>query len=49
MTMTENKNIKSSKELKIAIGLPAYNEEKNIGKIVAQLLDKSYSVINTLI
>ena len=43
--MTENKNIKSNKELKIAIGLPAYNEEKNIGKIVAQLLDKSYSVI----
>ncbi len=30
---------------KIAIGLPAFNEEKNIGKIVAQLLEKSYSVI----
>jgi glycosyltransferase involved in cell wall biosynthesis len=37
--MTENKKIK------IAIGLPAFNEEKNIGKIIAQLLDKSYSVI----
>lgn len=37
--MTENK------KMKIAIGLPAFNEEKNIGKIVAQLLDKSYSVI----
>ena len=31
--------------MKIAIGLPAFNEEKNIGKIIAQLLDKSYSVI----
>jgi glycosyltransferase involved in cell wall biosynthesis len=37
--MTENK------KRKIVIGLPAFNEEKNIGKIVAQLLDKSYSVI----
>jgi len=37
--MTENK------KMKIVIGLPAFNEEKNIGKIVAQLLDKSYSVI----
>ena len=30
---------------KIAIGLPAFNEEKNIGRIVAQILEKSYSVI----
>ena len=37
--MTENK------KMKIVIGLPAFNEEKNIGKIIAQLLDKSYSVI----
>jgi glycosyltransferase involved in cell wall biosynthesis len=37
--MTENE------KMKIVIGLPAFNEEKNIGKIVAQLLDKSYSVI----
>lgn len=31
--------------MKIAIGLPAFNEEKNIGKIIAELLEKSYSVI----
>ncbi len=43
--MTENTSIKSDKALKIAIGLPAFNEEKNIGKIVAELLEKSYSVI----
>ncbi len=39
--MTEN----IINEPKIVIGLPAFNEEKNIGKIVAQLLEKSYSVI----
>ena len=39
--MTEN----TINEPKIVIGLPAFNEEKNIGKIVAQLLEKSYSVI----
>ena len=43
--MTENTNIELNKEMKIVIGLPAFNEEKNIGKIIAQLLDKSYSVI----
>lgn len=31
--------------LKIVIGLPAYNEEKNIGKILAQLIDKKYQII----
>ena len=31
--------------LKIIIGLPAYNEEKNIGKILAQLLNEQYQVI----
>lgn len=31
--------------LKIAIGLPAYNEEKNIAKILAQLIDKEYQII----
>ena len=31
--------------MKIAIGLPAFNEERNIGKIIAKLLEKSYSVI----
>lgn len=43
--MNENENINLNKKMKIAIGLPAFNEEENIGKIVAQLLDKSYSVI----
>ena len=37
--------IRSDNKLKIAIGLPAFNEEKNIGKIIAELLEKSYSVI----
>jgi len=32
-------------KLKIAIGLPAYNEEKNIAGIIAQLKKNSYSVI----
>jgi len=31
--------------LKIVIGLPAYNEEKNIAKILAQLTTKGYQVI----
>jgi glycosyltransferase involved in cell wall biosynthesis len=31
--------------MKIAIGLPAYNEEKNIGIIIAKLKKKSYNVI----
>jgi glycosyltransferase involved in cell wall biosynthesis len=31
--------------MKIAIGLPAYNEEKNIGSIIAKLKKKSYNVI----
>ena len=31
--------------MKIAIGLPAYNEEKNIGSIIAKLKKKSYDVI----
>ena len=35
----------SENNLKIAVGLPAFNEEKNIGKIIAGLLEKSYSVI----
>lgn len=43
--MNENENMNLNKKMKIAIGLPAFNEEKNIGKIVSQLLDKSYSVI----
>jgi len=34
-----------SENIKIAIGLPAFNEEKNIGKIIAELSEKSYSVI----
>lgn len=34
-----------SEKMKIAIGLPAFNEEKNIGKIIAELSEKSYSVI----
>lgn len=38
-------NTQSENKLKIAVGLPAFNEEKNIGKIVAELLEKSYSVI----
>jgi len=31
--------------LKIAIGIPAFNEEKNIASIIAKLLNFSYSVI----
>ncbi len=31
--------------MKIVIGLPAYNEEKNIGSIIAKLKKKSYDVI----
>ena len=31
--------------MKIVIGLPAYNEEKNIGSIIAKLKKKSYNVI----
>ena len=31
--------------MKIAIGLPAYNEEKNIGKIISELQGLDYSVI----
>ncbi len=31
--------------MKVVIGLPAYNEEKNIGSIIAKLKKKSYDVI----
>jgi glycosyltransferase involved in cell wall biosynthesis len=31
--------------LKITIGLPAYNEEKNIGKIISELQELNYSII----
>jgi len=40
-----DENVELNKEVKIAVGLPAFNEEKNIGKIIAQLLNKSYAVI----
>ncbi len=40
-----DENVELNKEIKIAVGLPAFNEEKNIGKIIAQLLNKSYAVI----
>jgi len=43
--MSMDENVELNKEIKIAVGLPAFNEEKNIGKIIAQLLNKSYSVI----
>ena len=32
-------------DLNIAIGLPAYNEEKNIAKILVQLMNKGYQII----
>jgi glycosyltransferase involved in cell wall biosynthesis len=32
-------------ELNIVVGLPAYNEEKNIAKILVQLMNKGYNVI----
>ena len=31
--------------MKITIGLPAYNEEKNIGKIISELQELNYSII----
>ncbi len=31
--------------MKVVIGLPAYNEEKNIGKIISELQELDYSVI----
>ena len=40
-----DENVELNKEIKIVVGLPAFNEEKNIGKIIAQLLNKSYAVI----
>jgi glycosyltransferase involved in cell wall biosynthesis len=43
--MSMDENVELNKEIKIAVGLPAFNEEKNIGKIIAQLLNKSYAVI----
>ena len=43
--MSMDENVELNKEIKIVVGLPAFNEEKNIGKIIAQLLNKSYSVI----
>jgi glycosyltransferase involved in cell wall biosynthesis len=43
--MSMDENVELNKEVKIAVGLPAFNEEKNIGKIIAQLLNKSYAVI----
>ena len=43
--MSENNERKTNSKMKITIGLPAFNEERNIGKIIAKLLDKSYSVI----
>jgi len=45
MSKNNEMDMKSNSSLKIAIGLPAFNEEKNIGKIIAKLLEKSYSVI----
>ena len=43
--MSMDENVELNKEIKIAVGLPAFNEEENIGKIIAQLLNKSYAVI----
>ena len=43
--MSMDENVELNKEVKIAVGLPAFNEEENIGKIIAQLLNKSYAVI----
>jgi len=43
--MSMDENVELNKEIKIVVGLPAFNEEKNIGKIIAQLLNKSYAVI----
>ena len=31
--------------MKIVIGIPAYNEEKNIAKIIAEISKKGYSII----
>ena len=43
--MSMDENVELNKQIKIAVGLPAFNEEENIGKIIAQLSNKSYSVI----
>ena len=32
-------------ELNIVVGLPAYHEEKNIAKLLVQLMNKGYNVI----
>ena len=33
------------KNMEIVIGIPAYNEEKNIARIIAEISKKGYSVI----
>ena len=33
--MSMDENVELNKQIKIAVGLPAFNEEENIGKIIA--------------
>ena len=40
-----SKKIQSDKIMKITVGIPAYNEEKNIAKIISQIKEITSSII----